>query len=164
MNTTNYTITAIVLVYEKHYSLEFASPTILSILRSSLNLSNTLPLRASCLSCSAPPFVTMPQHSMTSGFILLVFERQGLPNVVQEKVWPWSKLAGRNSPKWLTRPPKPIPFGMLSELKFTAHCQTCMQQNKILNVDYNGRPPFQTIQLRVDNYPLKIAVCSSRPE
>lgn len=104
------------------YSLEFASPTILSIWRSSLNLSNIVPLPVSCLSCCAP-FGTTPQHSITSGCIRLILERQGLPNVVQVKVCPSSKLAERNSPKWFTLPPKPIPFGMLSELKFTAHCK-----------------------------------------
>lgn len=80
------------------YSLEFASPTILSIWRSSLNLSNIVPLPVSCLSCCAP-FGTTPQHSITSGCIRLILERQGLPNVVQVKVCPSSKLAERNSPK-----------------------------------------------------------------
>lgn len=105
-----------------NYSLEFASPTMLSMCRSSLNLSKTVPLAASRPSC-CPPFLTIPQHSITSGCIWLVLERHGLPNVVQVKVWPWSKPADKNSPKWFTFPPKPTPLGMLSELKFTAHCR-----------------------------------------
>lgn len=101
------------------YSLEFARPTILSMLRSSLNLSRIVPLTASFLSCVAS-WVT-PQHSITSGNIRLVLERQGLPNVVHENVCPWSKFADINKPKWFTRPPKPMPFGMSSELKLIAH-------------------------------------------
>lgn len=116
-------------IYDTHailYSLEFASPTILSILRSSLNLSRTVPLTASCLSCVAS-WVT-PQHSITSGNIRLVLERQGLPNVVHENVCPWSKFADTNKPKWLTRPPKPMPFGMSSEVKLIAHYNTYFQE------------------------------------
>jgi hypothetical protein len=101
------------------YSLELASPTILSICLSSLNLSSTVPLTASFLPCTKP-WVT-PQHSITSGIIRLVFERQGLPNVEHENVCPWSKFAEINNPKWLSFPPKPMPFGMSSELKLTAH-------------------------------------------
>ncbi|GKV50917.1 hypothetical protein SLEP1_g57596 [Rubroshorea leprosula] len=77
------------------YSLAFAIPTILSIFWSSLNFSNTVPLGASSLSSSFP-FLTTPQHSISSGQILLFFERQGLLNVVQEKVCPRSKPAERN--------------------------------------------------------------------
>jgi hypothetical protein len=101
------------------YSLELASPTILSICLSSLNLSSTVPLTASFLPCTKP-WVT-PQHSITSGIIRLVLERQGLPNVEHENVCPWSKFAEINNPKWLSFPPKPMPFGMSSELKLTAH-------------------------------------------
>lgn len=104
------------------YSLEFARPTMLSIWRSSLNRSSTVPLVVSSLSCWAP-FGTTPQHSITSGHIWLVLERQGLPKVVDAKVCPWSKFAERNKPKWFACPPKPMPLGMLAELKFTAHCQ-----------------------------------------
>lgn len=105
------------------YSLEFASPTIFNMWRSSLNLSNTVPLMASWFSCWAPS-TPKPQHSTTSGYIWLIFDKGGLPKVVHSKVWPLSKLAETNRPKWFTRPPKPMPFGMLSELKFTAHYQT----------------------------------------
>lgn len=100
----------------------------LSMWRSSLNLSNTVPLAFSRNS-GCPPFWTIPQHSITSGCIWLTLERQGLPNVMQGKVWPWSKLADRNKPKWFTRPPNPSPLGMLSELKFTAHYQCNKFQN-----------------------------------
>lgn len=110
------------------YSLAFAMPTMLSICLSSLNLSNTVPLTTSCFSCSIP-FLTIPQHSITSGHILLVLEREGLLKVVQEKVCPWSKPAERNKPKWLTRPPNPMPFGIVSELKLTAHCKCKIVSN-----------------------------------
>ena len=109
------------------YSLAFAIPTMLSIFLSSLNLSNTEPFTTSCFSCSVL-FLT-PQHSITSGHIWLVLERQGLLKVGQEKVCPWSKLAERNMPKWLARPPKPMPFGIVSELKFTAHCKCKIVSN-----------------------------------
>jgi hypothetical protein len=101
------------------YSLELASPTILSICLSSLNLSSTVPLTASFLPCTKP-WVT-PEHSITSSIIRFVLERQGLPNVEHENVCPWSKFAEINNPKWLSFPPKPMPFGMSSELKLTAH-------------------------------------------
>ncbi len=71
-------------LHNQDYSLEFASPTMLSIWRSSLNLSNTVPLTASCVPCF--PFGTTLQHSITSGHIRLVLEREGLPNVVQLNV------------------------------------------------------------------------------
>lgn len=117
---------------EEIYSLEFASPTMLSICRSSLNLSSTVPLRASALSSSA--FGATPQHSIVSGYILHAFDKGGLPKVVDSKVWPWSKLADRNNPKWFTRPPKPMPLGMLSELKPTAHCKS-MNHSKALSLE-----------------------------
>lgn len=107
---------------DNNYSLEFASPTMLSICRSSLNLSSTVPLTASFLPWTTP-WVT-PQHSITSGTIRLVLERQGLPNVEHENVCPWSKFAEINNPKWFSRPPKPMPFGISSELKLTAHYKT----------------------------------------
>lgn len=117
-----------------YYSLEFARPTMLSIWRSSLNLSNMVPLTASCFSSCF--FWTTPQHSITSGRIRLAIDRQGLSKVVHANVCPWSKLAEMKRPKWFTRPPKPIPFGISSELKFTAHCrsqnrnETCSAQWK----------------------------------
>lgn len=107
---------------ESVYSLEFAIPTIFNMWRSSLNLSSTVPLMASVLTCW-PSFVTTPQHSMTSGHIRWVFAKEGLPKVEHSNVWPVSKFAETNKPKWWTFPPKPMPFGILSELKFTAHCK-----------------------------------------
>lgn len=99
-----------------------AMPTSLSMLRSSLNLSRTVPFMALwLLSCSFEAW-TIPQHSITSGCILLVLERLGLPNVVHSNVWPWSKLADTNRPKWLILPPNPMPFGMFSDVKLVAHC------------------------------------------
>ena len=71
-------------LHNQVYSLEFASPTMLSVWRSSLNLSNTVPLTASCVPCF--PFGTALQHSITSGHIQLVLEREGLPHVVQLNV------------------------------------------------------------------------------
>lgn len=106
--------------YYEFYSLAFAIPTILSICRSSLNLSSTVPFTPSAALLSRSVAVT-PQHSITSGKIRASFDRHGLLKVVHENVCPWSKLAERNSPKWCARPPNPIPLGMLSELKFTAH-------------------------------------------
>ena len=47
-------------LHNQVYSLEFASPTMLSTWQSSLNLSNTVPLTASCVSCF--PFGTTLQH------------------------------------------------------------------------------------------------------
>ena len=112
----------------KDHSLEFARPTILSMFLSSLNLSRTVPLTASSFSFSAPLTWT-PQHSITSGFILFILERQGLLKVVQANVCPSSKFAERKRPKWFARPPKPTPLGMLSELKFMAHCQKKESEN-----------------------------------
>lgn len=101
-------------------------------------LSKTVPLRPSCFSLCAP--FTTPQHSITSGYIRVVLERQGLLNVGEVKVCPWSKLAERNRPKWLGRPPKPMPFGIVSELKFTAHCQYKVDTNiNYLNKHTKGR-------------------------
>lgn len=103
-------------------SLAFAKPTIFSMFRSSLNLSRTVPLTSSSFS-SCAPLICIPQHSMTSGLNLFVFERGGLVNVLQVNECPWSKFADKKSPKWCGCPPNPIPLGMFSELKFIAHCQ-----------------------------------------
>lgn len=116
-------------VFLHFHSLELlAMPSSWSMLRSSLNLSRTVPLMALCCVSVSFDAWTIPQHSITSGCILVVLDRLGLPNVVHENVWPWSKLADINRPKWLIFPPNPMPFGMFSDVKLVAHC-TCFLDN-----------------------------------
>ena len=66
-----------------------------------LNLYNMVPLTASCLSCWAP-FGATPQHSITSGYIWVVFERQGLPKVIRKRCAP-----DQNLPKGTSRSDAP---------------------------------------------------------